>query len=80
MPEKKTEASEADAQQDENKWPWDWFYYIGTVLLGMDERTFWRTQLRKLLALWEQHKKYHGLDKDASEKDADEVFIDQLGW
>lgn len=58
---------------------WDWFFYIGTVLLGMSEREFWRCTLRKLLALWKIHESVHGLKKQ-DEAQVEEVFIDQLRW
>lgn len=58
---------------------WDWFFYIGTVLLGMSERDFWRCTLRKLLALWKIHERVNGL-KSQEDSQPEEVFIDQLRW
>lgn len=77
MPSKNDKpATEGGGYSKEKTMPWTWLYYIGTVVLGMDERTFWRTQYRKLVALWEIHRQVNGLDKD--ESGAEEVYIDQL--
>lgn len=46
----------------EETWDWAWLYYAGTVLLNMNESTFWACTPNKLFALLEVHKKYHGLD------------------
>lgn len=64
---------------ESNGMEWDWFYYMGTVLLRMPEAVFWRCTLRKLLALWDIHERVSGLRKQA-EAQAEEVFIDQLRW
>lgn len=63
---------------ESNGMEWDWFYYMGTVLLRMPEAVFWRCTLRKLLALWDIHERVGGLKKQT--ETPEEVFIDQLGW
>jgi hypothetical protein len=61
-------------------WDWDWLYYMGTNLLKMSEKEFWRCTPRKLFALWNVHKKVNGLDTKTTKKEENkEVFIDQLG-
>lgn len=78
LPDKKEQSTNLDGDAGEiAAWPWDWFYYVGTVVLGMDERTFWRTPLRKLMALWEVHKEVNGLNKTGKSEEK-EVFIDEL--
>ncbi|OAB48456.1 hypothetical protein [Paenibacillus antarcticus] len=55
---------------------WDWLYYIGTVLLEMQETVFWCCTLRKLISLWAVHKRYNGLDKaDEEQATASDDFI-----
>jgi len=50
--------------------------YIGTVLLGRSEDQFWSMTLRKLMALYEEHKSCNGIEEEsASEK---ETFIDNI--
>lgn len=46
----------------------------------MSEAVFWRCTPRKLLALWDVHKKVNGLDKMSGNDQPEEVFIDELGW
>jgi hypothetical protein len=54
-------------------------YYIGTVILNMDERSFWRCTPRKLIALWDMHKLVNGLETE-EEKQQKVVPIDQVGF
>ncbi|MED0676988.1 hypothetical protein ABEV55_12210 [Aneurinibacillus thermoaerophilus] len=49
---------------------------MGTVLLGMDEREFWRCTPRKLLALWGIYRRVHGLEKQ--EEKVQMGYIDQV--
>lgn len=74
------DSSTTQSSSGESKgWDWNWLYYMGTVLLGMDERSFWRCTPRKLFSLWEVHKKVNGLDKQ-DPQGAEEVYIDELRW
>jgi len=53
--------------------------YIGTVILRRTEAEFWRMTLRKLLALYDEHKIYNGLTEDESSPDSSkEAFIDNI--
>ena len=36
-------------------WDWVWMYYCGTVLLGIEEKEFWRLTPRKLNALMSKY-------------------------
>ncbi|OGI00472.1 MAG: hypothetical protein A2Y25_12035 [Candidatus Melainabacteria bacterium GWF2_37_15] len=36
-------------------WDWVWMYYCATVLLGIEEREFWRLTPRKLNALMSKY-------------------------
>jgi hypothetical protein len=49
--------------------------YIGTVTLGMSEREFWRCSPRKLIALFEVHKRVNGVKEEDKEQ---KVYIDQI--
>lgn len=51
---------------DNSRWEWDWLYYFGYVLLGMSEAAFWNCTPRKLFALMDVHRKYHGVDDSRS--------------
>jgi hypothetical protein len=56
-------------------------YYVGTVLLRMDENTFWRTTPRKLFSLMEVHVKINNPDAATpSGKDNKQVARDIAGW
>ncbi|MHB1652338.1 MAG: hypothetical protein ACYCVD_07650 [Desulfitobacteriaceae bacterium] len=50
-------------------------YYLGRVVLGLDEATFWKSTLRKLTALWRQHQRYHEAEPSGEELQG---FIDQV--
>lgn len=68
----------------EPKVHWDWalYYYIGTVLLRMSPRQFWRTTPRKFGALCEVHVDLNSTDKDKKrDKNAQQVtYVDQLSF
>ncbi len=79
LPKSKQETVSNQAVPVEQEgWDWDWIYYIGTVLLGMSEAVFWRCTPRKLFALWDVHKKYHGLEDGADQDKASTSYIDQF--
>ena len=73
-----TESTEPVEATGKMEWNWDWFYYVGTALLNMPEAVFWRSTPKRLLAIWNMHRKYHGLDKeDEQKKKEHQAIIDQ---
>lgn len=44
-----------NAEQDDEPLDWTTLYYIGTVMLHMNEPVFWRCTLRKVHALFACH-------------------------
>ncbi|TQR26840.1 hypothetical protein C7Y47_23935 [Lysinibacillus sphaericus] len=59
--------------------PADFFIYIGTVHLKMDEEKVWRTTPRKLLALWDMHSIHKGWKKKEEEQ-VPRAYADQVQW
>jgi hypothetical protein len=51
--------------------------YIGTVLLRRSEYEFWHMTLRKLLALYGEHKSYNNMDENNTTPEK-EAFIDNI--
>lgn len=84
MPQTDSKEIESGDESGKKGIPWNWLYYVGTVLLGMSEREFWRSQPRKIYALWKEHKDYKKYERvlqmGLNEDEPEEVFIDQLGW
>lgn len=78
LPNSKKESSTSQPTPDQEGWDWAWIYYIGTVLLGMSEAVFWRCTPKKLFALWDAHKKYHGLEDGAEQAKTSTSYIDQF--
>lgn len=58
--------------------PWKWLFYIAKVELNFTEKEFWRLTPRKLLAVWDEHCRFHGLNKE--DRKTRDVYIDQVGW
>ncbi|GIO39296.1 hypothetical protein J41TS12_41570 [Paenibacillus antibioticophila] len=84
LPEKNKQQNDLSANQTPNNdggnapWEWDWLYYFGTVLLGMSEAVFWSCTPRKLFALMDVHRKYHGGDESQSpEYQKAQAWVDQ---
>jgi len=48
---------------------------LGRNILGFDEEEFWASTPRKLIALFNVHKKVHGI-----ETESEEVFADQIAF
>lgn len=46
----------------------DWFYYIGTVVLNMTEEEFWRSTPRKIGTLFKIHAKTNGWEMKSNEQ------------
>ncbi|MGW8823362.1 hypothetical protein ACWGNU_14675 [Paenibacillus lautus] len=61
-------SEQASADQQHMRWNWVYFYHIGTALLNMSEGDFWRCTPVKLLLLWEEYRRFNGLDKSAEEQ------------
>ena len=71
-------------------WDWTLFYYMGTVILRMRPRTFWRTTPKKFFALLQVHVELneapdkHGRKKHQRNKSGyvgqPEVYVDQLSF
>ncbi|HSA06147.1 MAG TPA: hypothetical protein P5556_03100 [Candidatus Gastranaerophilales bacterium] len=53
---------------------WVWLYYCATVFLGMSEKEFWKTSLRKLSVLISKHFEACGLEKKSEEEQNNEAF------
>jgi hypothetical protein len=71
--------NEAQATEENNGWDWDWMYYMGTTLLGMNEDEFWRCTVRKLFALWDVHARANGFEqKEEKKTSAPPGYIDQF--
>ncbi|WP_084177459.1 hypothetical protein [Geobacillus vulcani] len=49
--------------------------YAGTVVLGMNEKDFWRCTPRKFFALCDVHRKMHGTSE---QEETQTGFIDQV--
>lgn len=41
--------------KEDDFWDWEQLYYLGTVTLNMNEKTFWKITPRKLFALLDVH-------------------------
>lgn len=50
--------------------------YIHCVILGLSEKTFWKSTPRKLFALYDMYKKVNGLV--SSEEENKDEFIDNI--
>lgn len=75
-------------------WDWTLFYYMGTVILRMSPRTFWRTTPKKFFALLQVHielneapdkhgKKHHQRNKPGGRVGGvgqPDVYVDQLSF
>lgn len=75
-------------------WDWTLFYYMGTVILRMSPRTFWRTTPKKFFALLQVHvelneapdkhgKKHHQRNKPSGRVGGvgqPDVYVDQLSF
>ncbi len=79
LPNNKKESNQASTSNatENDAWEWDWIYYIGTVLLGMSEAVFWRCTPQKLFALWDVHKRYHGLTDNEAQQPSTS-YLDQF--
>jgi hypothetical protein len=56
-------------------------YYIGTVLFGMSDETFWRTTPRRFTALCKAHIEAHDSGEDKGKKGKSQpkrAYIDQI--
>lgn len=62
---------------NDDGWDWRWLYFTGTTLLGMSEKTFWRTTPRKLAALSEVYTQFKAGSSDATNVNPT-GFIDQV--
>lgn len=72
-----------------DRWDWTLFYYMGTVILRMTPRLFWRTTPKKFFALLQVHMELNEVpDKHGNKHHqrkrkgvgAPEVYVDQLSF
>lgn len=71
-------------------WDWTLFYYMGTVILRMSPRLFWRTTPKKFFALLQVHVEVnevpdkkgrrHHQRKNKNGVGQPEVYVDQLSF
>lgn len=63
-----------EAMPEDDAWDWPFLYYVGTVLLNMPERAFWRIMPRKLNELAQVHAQLNGSGETKPQKH----FIDEI--
>lgn len=56
-------------------WDWVWLYYCATVMLGFDERQFWRLTPRKLSVLIDKYREINGLSEEQANAEAFEQLM-----
>lgn len=58
----------------------DYFFYIGKVVMGLTEEEFWRSTPRKINALYRIHRRFNGWDKGKEDEDEGErvYHIDEV--
>lgn len=67
------------ATPTDDSWDWPVLYYVGTVILKMSPKQFWRCTPRKLNVLVKAHIKLNPVDGGKSKQQTvQKGFIDQV--
>ncbi|SKC62540.1 hypothetical protein [Maledivibacter halophilus] len=79
-----TEDKGHDCIEDETKEDcrinFDFWYYIATNFLNMNEEIFWKSTIRKLNSLYKIYRQVNGLENRTNKDKYDKCYCDDIDW